>query len=94
MKLFKTLQDYFISQFYVMIPASILILACVGSFSVYFLSVKGYSFLIFFQMTVCVAAAMCYLAFLLAQFKKEILFKTLIIALLIESVILAINLAV
>ena len=77
-----------------MIPMSIILLACVGSFSIYFISIKGNSTVNFIQMFVCVAAAMSYLALLLAQFKKEVLFKTLMFAMLIEFLFLAINLVV
>jgi len=40
-----------------------------------------------------VSAAMSYLAVLLGQFKKEILFKVLMIALLTETIFLIFNLA-
>lgn len=44
-------------------------------------------------MFVCVAAAMSYLAVLLGQFKKKVLIKVLVWALITESLLLVINLA-
>jgi hypothetical protein len=54
---------------------------------------KGNSPFNFFQTVVCVAGAMSYLAVLLGQFKKEILFKELVFAFLIETILLSFNLA-
>jgi hypothetical protein len=44
-------------------------------------------------MFICVLGSMSYLSVLLGQFKKEILFKVLLMALLIEEILLVYNLA-
>ena len=93
MNIYFSLRDQFIAKFYLMIPISIITLACIGSFAIYFISIKGNSPFNFSQSFICVAAAMGYLAVLLGQFKKEILFKVLMIALLIETIFLIYNLA-
>jgi hypothetical protein len=49
---------------------------------------------IFFQTFACVAAVMSFSSVLLGQFKKEILFKVLLIGLLIETILLAFNLVI
>jgi len=93
MKVYTSLRKQFYSKFYLMIPLSIILLACVGSLAVYFIAIKGNSLFNFSQTFVCVAAAMVYLAALLGQFKKGVLFGLLMLCLLIETVILAFNLA-
>ena len=93
MKLFSALRNQFFTKFYLMIPISIITLACIESFAIYFITIKGNSPFNFFQSSICVAAAMSYLAVLLGQFKKKILFKVLIMALLIETIFLIFNLA-
>ena len=93
MNIYFSLRDHFFAKFYLMIPISIILLACIGSYAIYFITIKGNSPLNFFQSLICVAAAMSYLAVLLGQFKKEILFKVLMIALLTETIFLAFNLA-
>lgn len=93
MKLYSVLRQQFFSKFYLMIPISIIILACLGSFAVYFISIKGNTLFNFFQLFSCVAFAMSYLAVLLGQFKKKIVFNVLMIALFIETIFLSFNLA-
>lgn len=58
----------FYSKFYLMIPLSIILLACVVSLAVYFIAIKENSLFNFSQTFVCVASAMVYLAALLGQF--------------------------
>ena len=76
-----------------MIPISIIVLACVGSFAIYFVTIKRNFLFNFFQILICVSAAMSYLAILLGQFKKKISFRVLMIALLTETIFLILNLA-
>ncbi|MEK9604020.1 MAG: hypothetical protein VW127_06320 [Flavobacteriaceae bacterium] len=92
MNIINAFRHHFFSKFYLLIPISIIGLACLGSAAAYFISIKGNSLINFFQMFACVSAAMSYLAVLLGQFKKEILFKVLLSAILIETILLAINL--
>lgn len=93
MNIINTLRQQFYSKFYLMIPMSIILLACLGSASAYYISIKGNSLFNFIQMFICVLGSMSYLAVLLGQFKKEILFKVLLMALLIEGILLVYNLA-
>ena len=93
MNIIIAFRQQFFSKFYLFIPIFILALACLGSAAVYFITMKGNSPFNFFQTVVCVAGAMSYLAVLLGQFKKEILFKVLVFAFLIETIILSFNLA-
>lgn len=93
MSIYFSLRNQFFAKFYLMIPISIIVLACVGSFAIYFITIKGNFSFNFFQTLICVSAAMSYLAVLLGQFKKEILFKVLMIALLTETIFLIFNLA-
>jgi len=93
MKLISAFRGQFFSRFYLMIPISIIVLACTGSFAVYFITIKGNSPFNFFQMLVSVVVAMSYLAALLGQFKKQVLFNVLMIAMLIETLLLILNLA-
>lgn len=93
MSAFSFFREQFYSKFYLMIPLSIIVLACLGSAVAYFIALKGNSPFNLFQMFVCIAAAMSYLAVLLGQFKKKVLIKVLAWALITESLLLVINLA-
>ena len=93
MNIYSAFRKEFFSKFYLLIPVSIMVIACLGSAAAYFIAIKGNSLFNFFQMFFSVAAAMSYLAVLLGQFKKETLFKVLMMALLLETILLAFNLA-
>ena len=92
MNIISAFRQLFFSKFYLLIPTSIIVLACLGSAGVYYIAIKGNSPLNSFQMFLCVAAAMSYLALLLGQFQKESLFKVLLFAFLIETILLVFNL--
>ena len=75
MNIYSAFRKEFFSKFYLLIPVSIMVIACMGSAAAYFIAIKGNSPFNFFQMFVSVAAAMSYLAVLLGQFKKETLLR-------------------
>ena len=55
MKLYKSIEDPYLSHFYLVIPLAIIILSCVGGFEVNYITLKGMSLFNFTQMFLCVA---------------------------------------
>lgn len=49
MKYYNSLQRFYLSKFYLLVPAAIIILACLGSFAGYYLTKAGMSGAIFFS---------------------------------------------
>ena len=91
MKLYDTLERFYLSKFYVLIPAAIIILACTGSFVAYYLTKSGLETLNFIQLTLSVAAAMAYLAAVLSQMPRKVTFSFFVYGMLIELILLVIN---
>jgi hypothetical protein len=71
MKLYKSIEDFYLSHFYLVIPLAIILLSCVGGFAVYYITLKGMSLFNFTQMFLCVAGAMFYLTSILGQMPKR-----------------------
>ena len=92
MKLYTIIERFYVSKFYLLIPAAIIILACTGSFVVYYLTRSGLGPLNFIQLTICVAASMGYLASVLGQMPRKVTFGFFFYGMLIQIVLLAINL--
>jgi hypothetical protein len=91
MKLYDTLERFYLSKFYVLIPSAIIILACTGSFVAYYLTKSGLGTLNFIQLTLSVAAAMAYLAAVLSQMPRKVTFSFFVYGMLIELILLVIN---
>jgi len=94
MNFYNALRRNYLSKYYLMIPVSILIVGCSGSFAAMYITMKGMNIFNFIQLAVSVLAAMSYLAVMLAQFSREIVFKVFIISVLIELFLIAFNLIV
>ena len=94
MNFYSTLRRNYLSKYYLMIPVSILIVGCSSSFAAMHITMKGMNIFNFIQLAVSVLAAMSYLAAMLAQFSREIVFKVFFISVLIELFLIAFNLIV
>ena len=92
MTLYRKIKQYYVSNFFLMIPFCIILLTTIGSFGAYFITIKGMSTFNFMQLVVCVSGAMAYLTGVLGQLKKEYTFTILSIALLVEVLLVAGNL--
>ena len=88
MLIYKKLQEFYLSRFYLMIPISIIFLTCVGSVAIYFITKDGMTPFNFAMMCLCVIAAGAYLSVLLAQMQKRFIFRVLLIALCIEVLLI------
>ena len=92
MKYYNSLQRFYLSKFYLLIPAAIIILACLGSFVAYYLTKDGMGGANFFLLFLCVLGAMSYLTAVLGQFSPKATFKVFIFGLVLELVLLVISL--
>jgi hypothetical protein len=92
MKLYKSIEDFYLSHFYLVIPLAIILLSCVGGFAVYYITIKGMTLFIFFQMFLSVAGAMLYLTSILGQMARKTSFIFFFYGLLLEIILLAYNL--
>lgn len=92
MNILSQLRTYYFNHFYLLIPLSIILLACIGSIALFFICQGTMTPFKFWQMFVCVAAAMTYLGALLAQFKPQLLIRLLAWGLLIEIALIVLNL--
>jgi len=92
MKLYKSIEDFYLSHFYLVIPLAIILLSCVGGFAVYYITIKGMTLFNFFQMFLSVAVAMLYLTSILGQMARKTSFIFFFYGLLLEIILLAYNL--
>jgi len=92
MYLYRNLQQFYVKNYYQLIPAFIIIVACVGSLVTYYLTLKGMSPLNFFQLFLCTVGAMIYLASVLAQMPRKTSFLYFVFGLLLEVLLLSLNL--
>lgn len=92
MKLYKSIEDFYLSHFYLVIPLAIILLSCVGGFAVYYITIKGMILFNFFQMFLSVAGAMRYLTSILGQVARKTSFIFFFYGLLLEIILLAYNL--
>lgn len=88
---FSRIRQYYLNHFFLMIPLSIILLACVGSIAIFFICQGQMTLFTFWQMFVCVAAAMVYLGALLAQLKPRLLFSLLVWGMAIEISLILLN---
>jgi len=88
MNTYQSLQKSYIKNYYQLIPAFIIIIACLGSFVVYYLTKDGLNTVNFFMLFLSTVAAMSYLASVLAQSPRRICFFLFVVGLLIELVLL------
>ncbi|MDA7711618.1 hypothetical protein N8873_06115 [Flavobacteriaceae bacterium] len=91
MKLYHSFERFYLSKFYLFIPAAIIILAFMGAFVAYYLTIDGLHPLNFIQLIICVAAAVGYLAAVLGQMPRKRTFQYFFYGLLIELFLLVIN---
>ena len=92
MSFYYNLQQFYVKNYYQLIPAFIIIVACVGSLVTYYLTLEGMSALNFFQLFICVVGAMTYMASVLAQLPRKTTFLFFVLGLLLEVFLLSINL--
>ncbi len=74
MSLYQKFRHYYLSNYYMMIPLSIILLTCIGSVAVYLITLKGMYSSTFLMMCLSVIAAGSYLSVLLAQMRKNFVF--------------------
>ena len=53
MNIISAFRQLFFSKFYLLIPTSIIVLACLGSAAVYYIAIKGNSPLFFSNVSLC-----------------------------------------
>ena len=75
MKLYKSIEEFYLSHFYIVIPLAIILIACVGSFGAYYITLKGMTVLNFTMLFFCVAGAMAYLTSILGQLARKTSFQ-------------------
>lgn len=92
MKLYKSIEDFYLSHFYLVIPLAIILLSCVGGFAVYYITIKGMTLFNFIQMFLSVAGTMLYLTSILGQMARKTSFIFFFYGLLLEIILLAYNL--
>lgn len=92
MSLYSNFQQFYVKNYYQLIPAFIIIVACLGSLVTYYLTLKGMSPLNFFQLFLCTVGTMTYMASVLVQLPRKTSFLFFVIGLLIEVLLLSLNL--
>jgi len=92
MKYYNSLQRFYLSKFYLLVPAAIIILACLGSFAGYYLTKSGMSGANFFLLFLSVLGAMSYLTAVLGQFPPKTTFKVFVFGFALELILLLISL--
>ena len=92
MNYYNSIQRFYLSKFYLLVPAAIIILACLGSFVTYYLTKDGTGGGNFFLLFLSVLGAMSYLTAVLGQFSSKTTFKVFIFGLVLELVLLGISL--
>jgi hypothetical protein len=92
MKLYKAIERFYLGKFYLVVPASIIILSCIGSLAVYYITKKGMSVVNFTQMLLCVLGSMAYLTTVLGQSPRKTTFQFFVFGLVLEVVMLVLNL--
>ncbi|MDA0774427.1 MAG: hypothetical protein O3A16_06430 [Bacteroidetes bacterium] len=92
MSLYQKFRHYYLSNYYMMILLSIILLTCIGSVAVYLITLKGMYSSTFLMMCLSVIAAGSYLSVLLAQMRKNVVFLIVFIALCVQLLLIVINL--
>lgn len=88
---FSKIRQYYLHHFFLMIPLSIILLACIGSIAIFYICQGQMTFFKFSQMFISVAAAMVYLGAILAQMKPQRLFDLLCWGILVEIALILLN---
>lgn len=87
----KSLND-FKTNFLLYVPLTIILQSCIGSIAAMYIlmnsTVESFNF---FQLTLCVMLSMGYNAVILAQLKGKLIFNVLIVSLLVNCLLIAIN---
>ena len=82
---------YFAGSYFQLIPLSIILQACIGSITVYFLLQGKPNFWDMVQLFICVAATTMYLGAILGQIHVKKVFRTFLWALSINIILLALQ---
>ncbi|MEK9614207.1 MAG: hypothetical protein VW080_09840 [Flavobacteriaceae bacterium] len=93
MKIYSTLQRFYLSKYYLFVPASIIILACIGSMVAYYLTQDGMELTNFILLFLSVVGAMAYLTAVLGQLPRKKTFAFFFFGLLLEIGLLVISIA-
>jgi hypothetical protein len=95
MSLYKKLLKDFISMYMAYIPLGIILQSCIGSIATLLILINN-SFEIhsYLQLTLCVIVTMLFNAAVLAQLQYKITFNLLLLSLTVNSLLIAINLAI
>ena len=92
MNYYIAIQRFYLRKFYLLIPAAIIILACLGSFVAYYLTKDGMGGANFFLLFLSVLGAMSYLTSVFGHFSPKATFRVFIFGLVLELVLLGISL--
>jgi hypothetical protein len=93
MKIYSSLQRFYLSKFYLFVPAAIIILACIGSIAAYYLTQDGMEITNFMLLLLSVVGAMAYLTAVLGQLPRKTTFVFFFFGLLLEIGLLVISIA-
>ncbi|MGA1029523.1 MAG: hypothetical protein ACO3SY_02345 [Flavobacteriaceae bacterium] len=92
MNTYNKLQTFYLQHFLLLLPLCIILLACVGAFAAYYITLAGMTALNFTLLVVSVIFAMGYLTAILGQIKPVRTFNILMVSLLIEIGLVALQL--
>lgn len=87
----KNLIDAFQEEYYMYIPLTIILQSCIGSIAAMLILAQGTTLLAGLELTLCVTTSMGYNAAILAQAKINVVFWLLVISLIINTLLIAIN---
>jgi hypothetical protein len=88
MKFYSKLQHYYLSKFYLIFPAAMIVLACTGAFVTYFVTQNKMSPLNFIILFLSVLGAMTYLAAILSQAPRKTTFTLFVFGFILEILLL------
>jgi len=88
MKFYSKPQHYYLSKFYLILPASILVLSCTGSFVAYYVTQNKMNRLNFIILFLSVLGAMIYLAAILSQAPRKTTFTLFVFGFILEILLL------
>jgi hypothetical protein len=88
MNFYSKLQQYYLSKFYLIFPAAMIILVCMGAFVTYFVTQNKMSPLNFTFLFLSVLGAMTYLAAILSQAPRKTTFNFFVFGFVLEILLL------
>jgi len=91
MNTYNSFKNFYVKNYLQLLPACIIIIACVGSFVVYYLTLEGLNAVNFFLLFLCTTAAMSYLASVLAQLPRRVSFLLFVIGMIVELALLVVS---